>query len=154
MPKLDSNVAAEVDKAESGNALIEEGEYEMVLTAVSAQDKQGKPLMGPKGAYWNWEYTMPEDAERYKKFKVWDITSLSDVAFWKLKQVYDAFGVGADVDTDDLIGKRVTVKVVHRSIQSGARAGDIVAGVGEVKPLAGTAKGAGAGKGKAKADLF
>ena len=156
MPKLDSTVAEQVNQAESGSALIEEGMYEMVLISVEATGKDGKPLVGSAGPYWKWALAFPEDAERYAKRRQWVNTSLSADSAWKMKEHFDAFGVSADTDTDDLVGKRCLVHIGSRIITSGDKAGDTVNTVKKLAPLDGVSAGAsakGAGT-KAKRDLF
>ncbi len=156
MPKLDGNVAEQVDKAESGSALIEEGTYEMVLEAVEATGRDGKPLVGAAGPYWKWTFVFAPDAARYAKRKQWVNTSLSADSAWKLKEHFDAFGVGADADTDDLVGKKCLVVIGTRTITQGDKAGDVVNTVKKLMPLDGVAapaKGKGADT-KAKKDLF
>ncbi len=159
MPKLDGKAAEQVNQAESGATLIEEGTYEMVLTAVTATGKDNKPLVGPNGPYWKWELTFPEDAPRYAKRKQWVNTSLSESAAWKMKEHFDAFGVSADTDTDDLVaaGARCLVVIGTQTIQEGAQAGEVRNNPTKLLPLDGvvasngTSKAAGS---KAKADLF
>ena len=157
MPKLDDNTADAV-RNDDGSNLIQEGVYEMILTAVSATDSKGEPLVGSNGPAWSWEFTMPEDAERYAKRKVWAYTALE--AAWLLKRYFDAFGVGPDTDTDDLIGRRVLVEVSTYTRKSGEKTGEIANSVKSLLPLDGAMAGAGAaassnGKGKAaKPDLF
>lgn len=158
MPKLDSNVAAEVEKAESVASLIEEGTYEMVLTAVSATDKEGNPLVGKDSGqpYWNWEFTFPEDAPRYSRRKLWRITSLGANSAWLMKEHFDAFGVSPDTDTDDLIGKRALVYIGTRMRTDTNETQNTikrVLPVDGVTPVTGGVKGAST-KGAAKKDLF
>lgn len=155
MPKLDSDAAKRVEDAESSGGLMEEGLYEMVLTEVTATGKDGKPLSGPAGPYWKWEFTVPEDAPRYPKWKQWVNTSLSEQAAWKLKEVFEAFGRTPDTDTDELIGQRVRVEVGTRTIQQGERTGEVANQVRSVLPLDPSASATPAGskdKGKSKAD--
>lgn len=160
MPKLDGNVAEQVDKAESGTQLIEEGLYEMVLIEVAATGKDGQPLVGKAGPYWSWTFAFPEDAERYAKRRAWRITSLSPDSAWVMKQMFDAFGVPADTDTDELIGKRAMVEIGHRTVTQGDNAGDIKETVKKVLPLDGVqapsanGKAAAGGGTKGKKDLF
>jgi hypothetical protein len=157
MPKLDSKIAETVEKAENGSALIEEGTYEMVLLSVEANGRDGKPLVGKAGPYWSWTFAFAEDAERYAKRRVWAITSLSADAAWKLKEHFDAFGVGADADTDDLIGRKCLVQIGSRLITQGEKAGETMNTIKKVLPLDGVsapAGGKGAEAGKAKKDLF
>lgn len=148
MPQLDANEAKQVDEAESGQTLIEDGIYEMVLTACTDKDKDGNILSTENaGPYWSWEYTFPEDAERYKKRKVWDKTWRSEESKWKMNQVFSAFGVPSTTNTDDLVAKgaRVLVEINTYVIQKGPKAGEARNGVKTILPLAG-AKPAAAGK--------
>lgn len=158
MPKLDSGAAEQVNQAESGSALIEDGVYRMRLEAVEATGKDGKPLTGNAGPYWKWTLVFPEDAERYAKRKQWVNTSLSADSAWKMKEHFDAFGVPADTDTDELIGRECLVDIGNRTITQGDKAGDVVNTVKKLMPLDGvTVGGAGKAKGadaKAKKDLF
>lgn len=158
MPKLDSTVAEQVNQAESGSALIEDGLYEMVLEAVDATDKNGEPLTGKQGPYWKWTFVFPEDAARYAKRKQWVNTSLSADSAWKMKEHFDAFGVPADTDTDDLVGRHVLVEIGSRVITQGDKAGDTVNTVKKILPVDGVTPAAG-GKANGKAtagkkDLF
>ncbi len=157
MPKLESKVAEQVNSAESGSALIEEGTYEMVLIAVESTGKDGKPLVGAAGPYWKWTLAFPEDAERYAKRRQWVNTSLSADSAWKMKEHFDAFGVSADTDTDDLIGKKCLVQIGSRVITQGNMSGETVNTVKKLLPLDGVSPAGESkkpAKGKASADLF
>lgn len=134
MPKLNAEVVQSVEEAESSGGLMEDGVYVMALIEVN-DSKEGEPLMGPKGPYWNWTFKVPEDAERYKGWQQWLTTSLSEAAAFKLKEVFEAFGVSPDTDTDTLIGELVRIEVGTRVIQSGPRMGDSVNHVKGVYPL-------------------
>lgn len=112
MPKLPADVAKATAEAEIGNE-IEEGTYRMVLTAVT-DEKNGKPNSGPKGPYWTWELTFPDDAPRYKRRKVWRNISLGEDAASLRREAYAAFGADPSVDTDDLIGKECDVVIGTR----------------------------------------
>lgn len=148
MPQLNPDQAKQATEAESGSVLIEDGIYEMVLTACTALDKDGNPLATENaGPYWSWEYTFPEDAPKYKKRKVWDKTWLTEESAWKMNQVFTAFGVPTSTDTDDLVAKgaRALVEINSYTIQKGPKTGEERNGVKQVLPLAG-AKPAAAGK--------
>lgn len=159
MPKLDSTVAEQVNQAESGSSLIEDGTYKMVLESVEATGNDKKPLVGTAGPYWKWTFVFPE-GERYAKRKQWVNTSLSADSAWKMKEHFDAFGVSADTDTDELIGKACLVEIGSRTITQSkdpSKIGDVVNTVKKVLPLDGAVTGT-AGKAKvdtkAKKDLF
>lgn len=158
MPKLNGTVAEQVNSAESGSALIEEGTYEMVLIEVAATGQDGKPLVGAAGPYWKWTLAFPEDAPRYAKRRQWVNTSLSADSAWKMKEHFDAFGVPADTDTDDLIGRHCLVHIGTRRIANSnkpEKIGDTVNTVKKLMPLDGVANKAAKGDGsKAKKDLF
>lgn len=134
MPRLNDDVANQVEEAESTGGLMEAGIYEMELVSVK-DSKDGKPLEGPAGPYWVWDFQVPEDAERYKNWHQWVNTSLSEKAAFKLKEIFAAFGVSPNTDTDDLIGMRVRVDVGTRTIQSGPRIGEEANTVKAVYPL-------------------
>lgn len=156
MPKLDDGTAEAV-RNDDGTNLMQEGVYEMILTAVSATNKDGEPLTGANGPAWSWEFTVPDDAAKYAKRKIWAYTAHAQA--WLLKKYFDAFGVSPDTDTDDLIGRRVLVEVTTYTVKSGDNVGDIRNGVKSLLPLDGVMAGAGAaagsnGKGKVKPDLF
>lgn len=122
---------------------MEDGIYTMRLAEVSA-------ATGDKGPYWIWKFQVPEDTEeehakRYKKWNQWLNTSLSEASAWRLKDVFAAFGVSTDTDTDELIGARVRVQIGSGVIGKGKRAGEPKNEVEKVLPL--DPAGAGAGKG-------
>jgi len=79
---------------------------------------------GPAGPYWTWEYETVgvEDEPNGKRF--WDNTSLSEKAIGRLGKVFQAFGATTDADTDDLIGKPVSVEVKIGTVKGGERAGE------------------------------
>ncbi len=134
MPKLDENAAQKVASAESTGGIMDEGIYEMTLTKVEV-------ATGPKGTYWKWEFTVPEDAPKFGKWKQWLNTSLSEAAAWRLKEVFEAFGTTPDADTDDLIGQSVRVEVGVNTIQSGPRTGEPGNNIKKVLPLDGATAG-------------
>ena len=149
MPKLSSNVAAQVEEAEGGDfEPIPEGVY----TAVLAEEVEA--VAGQKGTYWKWIFKITQEGEG-KGRKMFLNTSLSEAAHWKLKEVFSAFGVAADTDTDELIGKEVKLHVVQEIAEAGKRKGEMVNQVSQVLPVkqVTTTPGAAAsGKKKAAAD--
>jgi hypothetical protein len=98
--------------------------YPAVLRDVSVQEGRTAP-------YWRWQYELGGDARGRTMF---DNTSLSDRALWRLKGVFDAFGVPADTDTEELIGKPVQLVVDQETQQEGAGAGTIRNVVRDVRP--------------------
>jgi hypothetical protein len=133
MPKLPADKAKEVENAESTGGLMEPGIYVMRLVSVDSED-------GPRGVYWKWTFKVPEDtheehAKPYRNWNQWLNTSMSEKAAWKLKEVFDAFGVPTTTDTDDLVGRLVRVEVQQSTIQSGSRQGEMGNKVASVMPL-------------------
>lgn len=128
MPKLTNDMAKAVEEAESGDfEAIPEDIYEAVLDGeVEAND-------GPKGLYWKWTFKVT--TEGYDGRKLFLNTSLNEGARWKLKEVFEAFGMPTDTDTDDLIGKPVKLQVVQRIIGAGNRKGEIGNEIRQVLPL-------------------
>jgi len=128
MPKLNSATAAKVEEAEGGNfEAMPEGIYDAVL------DGEVETGDGTNGIYWKWTFKITTDGE-FEGRNAWLNTSLSDKAMWKLKEVFEAFGVAADTDTDDLIGKPVKLMIVQKIIGGGSRKGDIGNEIRQVLP--------------------
>lgn len=129
MPKLMADVAEKVSNAEDGFKPVEEGIYTLQL----AEDVDVKE--GAKGPYWRWTFVVPEDAEQYAGRKFFTNTSLSEAAFFKLKETFSAFGVPTDTDTEDLVGQRVKAHITIRTIQGGSRAGEPGNEIAKLLPL-------------------
>lgn len=130
MPKLPNSTVKSVNESESQGALMPDGVYRMRLREVEASKNNG-----PSGfPYWTWTFEVPEDADEFKKRRQWLTTSLSDKAAFKLKETFDAFGATPDTDTDELIGQYVDVVVGSRTIQKGARTGELANTVEKVLP--------------------
>jgi len=127
MPKLSADVAAEVEKAEGQDfEAIDEGIYRAVLEGeVEVKD-------GANGIYWRWVFKLTD--EGFTSRKMFLNTSLSEAARWRLNEVFKAFGVPADTDTDELIGKPVRLYIVQRIIQGGVRKGDMGNDIKQVLP--------------------
>lgn len=147
MAKLDKKTAARVAENEgSSYAALPEGRYLGALKNVDASRE------GPAGPYWSWEFDVV-DPDEFDGRKLWVNTSLSPDADWKMKEMFDAFGVGTDTDTDELISEVVVLIVSQRVIEKGARAGQIGNNVDNVLPFDGGDAMVTAGNGgKAKAD--
>jgi hypothetical protein len=128
LPKLNSTTAAKVEEAEGGDfEPIPEGVYPAVL------DGEVEPCDGPKGLYWKWTFKLT--GEDYSGRKMFLNTSLNDNALWRLKEVFEAFGVPNDTDTDDLIGKPVKLYLVQKIIGAGSRKGDMGNEIKQVLPV-------------------
>lgn len=127
MPKLTSDTAKKVEEAE---ALDFEALPEDIYTAVLAdvENKEGK-----NGPYWKWTFKITTDG--YDGRQQWTNTSLSEKALWKLQEMFEAFGVPADTNTDDLIGQGVKLMVVQELIGEGKRKGQMGNSIDKVLPL-------------------
>lgn len=130
MPKLNKAVATSVKKQTATSfEPLPEGTYTVRLTDVEArQSAKGNPN-------WSWTYEVVDG--EFKGRRLWDNTSLVEAAHWRLKQVFDAYGVPADTDTDELVGQRVRLVVSQRVIPVGQRAGEVGNQVDRVLPLKG-----------------
>lgn len=128
MPKLGSSLADKVEEAEGGNfEAIPEGIYHAVL------EGEVEAAEGSKGPYWKWTFKVTD--EGFSGRKIWVNTSLAENALWKLKEIFEAFGVPTDTDTEDLIGKPVKLYLVQRIIEQGNRKGDMGNDVKQVLPF-------------------
>ena len=128
MPKLSSATASKVEEAESLDfEPLPEDIYEAVL------EGEVELAEGPNGPYWKWTFKITTPGFEGRKQFV--NTSLSEKAFWKLKEMFEAFGVSADTDTEDLIGQPVKLMVVQRVIEKGARKGEVGNEVRQVLPM-------------------
>lgn len=87
---------------------------------------------GAKGPYWVFQYDILD--EGYTNRKMWDNVSLSDGAAFKRKQVWTALGFDLDTDTEDMLGSVVKLRITHRTIQGGAREGELGEQVSKVEP--------------------
>lgn len=132
MPKLNKTVAKKVADAESVDfEAIPDGIYAAKLLSVTV--KEGKESGQP---YWSWEFEIDDEAnDKHNGSHQWVNTSLSDKALWKMNEVFTAFGVSSDTDTDELCGEYVRLVVSQRTIQAGARAGQLGNNVDSVLPL-------------------
>lgn len=120
MPKLNETIAAKVDEG-GGSGALEEGIYIVELAEVEARPGHVAP-------YWCWILDVVDDPELNstgRGRRLWHNTSLSDQALWKVSEAFEAFGVPANTDTDDLIGQRVKALVSRKVIEQGKRAGTI-----------------------------
>lgn len=120
MPKLPKDKAKEVDETEPTQfEAIPEGIYLGTLGDVESKE-------GPAGEYWSWKFNDIIGVEDEKKYpgSLWVNTSLSEAADWKMKETFDAFGVPADTDTDELLGKQAWLVVSQRIIAKGSRMGE------------------------------
>lgn len=121
MPKLNKKNAKAAEEAESITMLVDAGPYACVLNKVDAKQ-------GTAGEYWEWEFAIMEDAEGEPvegKPKLWENTSLSEKAIFRVKQMFEAFEVPVDTDTDELVGQWVGINVGQEVAKQGSRAGQL-----------------------------
>ena len=130
MPKLNAQKAKAVEETEvnegGGFILLDPGVYELQLREVEVKT-------GAKGPYWAWTFEIPE-GEHAEGKRFWENTSLSEDAEWRLKSMFAAFGVSADTDTDDLIGKRIRANIGQETAQQGKVKGKLVNNIESVLP--------------------
>lgn len=119
MPKLPSAAASAAKKAAAagGSTPLEPGNYECRLTNVTAKTAStGNPM-------WVWELEVTD--EKAPGRRLWVNTVLTDSAMWKVGEMFAAFEVDTDADTDELIGEKCMAEVVQRVMTGGARAGQM-----------------------------
>jgi hypothetical protein len=112
-PKLNAAMAKKVGAATSSFTPIPDGTYTVTLKSVDVKT-------GPAGPYWKWTFTVDPG-----KRQLFLNASLSEEAQWRLNEVFKAFGAAPDTDTDELLGQKIRVQVGTRTIQAGARAGEL-----------------------------
>lgn len=139
MAKLNQKKQKEVeDNAGSGFEVMPDGAVHVRLRDVDATKS------GNKGPYWSWEFEIvdpetmlvgdPPKEKSVKGRRLWNNTSLTKEAAFKMKETFDAFGVPLDTDTDDLIGKVVKAIISQRTIQEGSRKGEVANQIDKLKP--------------------
>ncbi len=128
MPKLNKSQAKEVGDASGGFEPLEDGVYHARLRGVEVSDNAGKSGFH----YWKWEFEVVE--EPYINRRLWTNTSLAPTAAFKLKEMFDAFGVDTDTDTDELCGQIVRLVVKTTTIQEGTRKGELSNEIERVSP--------------------
>ncbi len=126
MAKLNKEKQKQTAASASGFEPIPNGAYHVKLAEVRTDGE------GPSGPYWTWEFDIVEEGHQGRK--LWNNTSLSSKAAFKMKETYDAFGVGYDTDTDDLIGQCVKAIVSTRTIEAGARKGELANQIERLTP--------------------
>ena len=127
MPQLNEAVAAGIDETKSTGGILEPGVYEAILVEVVAKPGRVAPL-------WSWRFEVAPGQVGEGR-TLFDNTSLSDEARWKFKQMFEAFGVPANTDTDRLLGQRVKLLVAKQVQQQGKRQGMWGNTVQEVMPV-------------------
>lgn len=131
-PALPQREADKVDDEEVRDfTALDPGPYPARLMEVTVGE-------GKAGPYWQWVYEVPDGFEGFEHAKgrrFWNITSLSEKARFKLKETFDAFGVSADTNTDELCGKLVTIIATRYTQTQGKNEGKLVNGVDKVLPF-------------------
>lgn len=128
MAKLNKTQQKQAEEASGGDFdPLPDGIYHGKLVDVDTTRE------GPKGPYWSWEFDVVQN-DQYNNRKLWNNTSLSKAAAFKMDETYKAFGVPLDTDTDDLLGKVVKMQVSQRTIQSGDREGEIGNQIDRLRP--------------------
>jgi hypothetical protein len=95
-------------------------------------DVEARP--GKAAPLWVWIFKIPDgDVNQGRQF--WHNTSLSEAASFKLKEVFSAFRVPTNTNTDHLIGKRVKALVTRQVAEQGKRQGQFVNAIQELMPL-------------------
>lgn len=103
------------------DSVVAEGEVEVTITKIELKTSQssGNP-------YLNWEFTISEGD--FENSKIWMITSLTEKALFRLKQICESLGyeheIEFEVDEDtnqviypNLVGTAVTLDVYHEEYQ-------------------------------------
>ncbi len=121
MPKLTDDQAAQA--GEGGDfEVLDPGPYVAVLNEVNVKE-------GQAGPYWEWVFVIHSDADGQEldpKPRLWENTSTSEKAIWRIGKMMDGFGVPHDTDTNKLLGRYVGVNVGQEIAQAGSRAGQLV----------------------------
>lgn len=126
MPKLSPETGQKADTAAadspSGNREpLPAGRYRVRLLDVESTKSGGGAPM------WKWKFEVVDGAAPDCQGRwLWENTVLQDNALWKLGQVFAAFGVASDTDTDDLIGNTIDVDVVQEVAKRGKMEGKLV----------------------------
>lgn len=137
MPKLNTSTASKVEEAEDGFKPVPDGVYIVELREdVEVRESE-------KGTYWSWVFEIPEEHDGEKLAhagrRFWNNTSLSETAYWKLKETFAAFGVSADTDTEDLVKRRVKAVIITEIQQRGKNKGREQNAIDKLLPLNGDA---------------
>ena len=127
MPQLNETYASGIDEQPQSVGVLEPGVYEAVLVEVVAKPGKVAPL-------WSWRYEVAPGQVGEGR-TLYNNTSLSEEARWKMKETFDAFGVPANTNTDRLLGQRVKLLIAKVIAQQGKRQGRFVNEIQEVMPI-------------------
>jgi len=105
-------ISVDFSGVETGGRAIPDGEY--LLEVVSCEEKEGRE----SGAiYLAWKWKVAEGA--YKGSTVYDNTSLTAAALWRLKRLLEAMGVQAEgkmsLDLASYKGRRVMAQIINET---------------------------------------
>lgn len=105
-------ISVDFSGVESGGRAIPDDDY--LLEVVSVEEKEGRE----SGAiYLSWKYKVAEGP--YKGATVYDNTSLSPQALWRLKRLLEAMGIQADgkmsLDLNSFKGKGVLAQIANET---------------------------------------
>jgi hypothetical protein len=139
MPKLDKEQAKRVEDNDGSFPPLEEGMYVGTLMEVRVSDQPGDSGY----PFWTWIFSelFAADDEDWDNptstvpGSAFHVTSLSPKSEFKMAETFQAFGVPADTDTDDLIGEKIRLYMEQRVIEKGPRAGQIGNNVANLFPL-------------------
>jgi hypothetical protein len=129
MPQLNAETAAKVEQAEDGFKLLDP-HIAIVKLTEDVIVKEGK-----KGPYWQWEFETVEGSEVGAGRKWRHRTSLSEAAFFKLKETFSAFGVPTSTNTETLVGKMVRAEITVETIGDGTRKGQLTNNISSLLPM-------------------
>lgn len=127
MPQLNETYASGIDEEPQAVGVLEPGVYEAVLVEVVAKPGKVAPL-------WSWRYEVAPGQVGEGR-TMFNNTSLSEEARWKMAETFQAFGVPANTNTDRLLGQRVKLLVAKVIAQQGKRQGMFVNQIQEVMPV-------------------
>lgn len=152
MPRLPQAVAEKAQNSESRDfSAFEPGIYTVKLVEV---DTSGS---GNAGSYWTWKWEVQDEGPAKGRW-LWDRTSLSENAAWKLKQLIIT-GMQFEItsDTDEMVGESCRVEVSRAPQEQGKNAGKMVNQIETYLPLSAADEapatvGASAGGGSAESD--
>jgi hypothetical protein len=159
MPKLAAKVRKKVEKAKAVSGGFEPmpaGKYVATLSEVEATTSAaGNPMWKtvwtdltnldgeefPGRQWYNLmlpQDTMPEDyrpgpSSKKSPEDAWE--AYQALCEGRLKAFFEAFEMTIDSDTDEMIGERAVLQVGIRTIQKGAKAGELTNDVNNVLPL-------------------
>lgn len=131
IPKLDTATAKAIHATENtggGYTVLEEDTYVLKLTKVTVAPKAN--VNGDH--YWVWTFEVVSGETTGAKFAGKSIrtnTTIAENVYFVMKQMFDAFGVRPNVDTDTLLGKEIqayaSVRIQERGRNKGKETNDL-----------------------------